>query len=82
MDAQNRIYRCHDYKKRGQAADSPHLLKCGLIMDTKKCYTLPELSELLGIPQNAVLDLIDDFFTGKDKKERKEYLRKTDIHTL
>lgn len=52
------------------------------MIDTNNCYTLPELSELLGISQSAVLDLIADFLADKDEDERRHYLCTTNIHAL
>ena len=48
----------------------------------KDCYTLPELSKILEVPQDEVLDLIANFLADKDKDELKKYLCTTGIYTL
>ena len=53
-----------------------------MMIEAKNSYTLPELSELLNMSQDKVLDEIVEILNRMSEAERKQYLIRTYVHEL
>ena len=53
-----------------------------MMVEEKNSYTIPELSELLNIPQDKALDEIAEILDRMSEKERKQCITRTYVHEL